>query len=207
MKNSLIFIENSSNFINDFSINDFSTIINDSSTFVKNSTITKKNSRHNITFNSFNFNSFNFDFFDAQWLELTQIIVVVLRTNVESFSNLFNFLNSLNNENNDDNNDNDNNKKWKSNNIEYFDSKFEKSTNTSSSIVNFDQYIFYWDIYVFVDRLKNLTLLRDENKFRIVISQCFRDTTLIWHFIKLSNLKKKKFAKRVIKQLIRNFSN
>ena len=122
---------------------------------------------------------------------MTQIIVAILRTNVsKSFFNSSNFFNSSKNENNIDN-DNNNNEKWKSNDIEYFDSRFEKLTNTSNLIVNSNRYIFYRDIYVFVDRLKNLTSLRDENKFRIVISQCFHDTILIWHSMKLSNLKTK----------------
>ena len=189
MLNDSIFIENSSNSINDSSINNF--FVNDLSNFVKNSTITKEISRDDMIFNSFNFNSFNFDFFDTQRFELTQIIVATLRTNVlKSFFDSSNFFNSLKNENNVDN-DNNNNEKWKSNDIEYFDSKFEESINTSNSIVNLNRHIFYRDVYVFVNRLKNLTSLRDENKFRIVISQCFRNTILIWHFIKLSNLKKK----------------
>ena len=142
-----------------------------------------------MIFNSFNFNSSNFDFFDTQRFELTQIIVATLRMNVsKSFFDSSNFFNSLKNENNVDNNDN--NEKWKSNNIEYFDFEFEKSINIDNFIVNFDRYIFYQDVYVFVDRLKNLTLLRDENKFRIIISQCFRNIILIWHFMKLLNLKK-----------------
>ena len=57
------------------------------------------------------FNSFNFDFFDTQRLEFNQIIVVILRTNVELFSNSFNLFNSSNNKNNVDNNNNDNNEK------------------------------------------------------------------------------------------------
>ena len=168
IENSSIFIE-ILNFTNNSSINDSSTItiesstfVNNSSIFIKNSTITKKISRDDMIFNLF-----NFDFFDTQRLKFAQIIVATLRRNIfKSSFNSFNFLNSSN----DDNNDNNNNEKWKSNDIEYFDSKFEKSINTNNSIINFDWYIFYRNVYVFVDRLKNLISLRDENKFRIVIS-------------------------------------
>ena len=168
IENSSIFIE-ISNFTSNSSINDSlittiesSIFVNNSSIFIKNSTITKEISRDDIIFNLF-----NFDFFDAQQLKFAQIIVAILRTNIfESSFDSSNFFNSFN----DDNNDNDNNKKWKSNDIEYFDSKFKKSINTSNSIVNFDRHIFYQNVYVFVDYLKNLISLRDKNKFRIVIS-------------------------------------
>ena len=105
MLNDSTFIENSSNSINDSSIND--SFVNNLSNFVKNSTITKKISRDDMIFNSFNFNSSNFDFFDTQRFELTQIIVATLRMNVsKSFFDSSNFFNSLKNENNVDNNDN-----------------------------------------------------------------------------------------------------
>ena len=32
--------------------------------------------------------------------------------------------------------------------------------------------------------------MRDENKLRIIISQCLRDSAVIWHLIKLSQMKK-----------------
>ena len=172
MKN-IIFIENSSIFSieNQLTfIENSSTFVNNSSISIKDSTITKKISRDEMTFNSS-----NFDFFDIQRLEFNQIIVATLRTNVsKSFFDLFNSLNSSNNENNIDNNE-----KYKSNNIEYFDFEFEKSINIDNLIVNFNRYIFYRDIYVFVNRLKNLILLHNKNKLRIVISQYSHNIILI----------------------------
>lgn len=45
--------------------------------------------------------------------------------------------------------------------------------------MNFDKHVFYKNVYAFVNKLKNVNFIRDENKLRFVISQCFRDTTLI----------------------------
>lgn len=39
--------------------------------------------------------------------------------------------------------------------IEYFDSIYENFNNFS--IINVERHIFYYNLYVFVDRLKNLT--------------------------------------------------
>ena len=73
----------------------------------------------------------------------------------------------------------DNVSDWKSKDIEFFDSKYERSTHIDDSIVNVDHHVFYRDVYVFIDKLKNMTSLREKNKLRIVISQCLRDTVLI----------------------------
>ena len=84
----------------------------------------------------------------------------------------------------------DNVSDWKSKDIEFFDSKYEKSAHIDDSIVNVDRHVFYRDVYIFIDRLKNMTSLREKNKLRIVISQCLRDTVLIWHSAKLSDFEK-----------------
>ena len=62
-------------------------------------------------------------------------------------------------------------------NVNFFDFDYDNDivVNVNKLIKYFDKHIYYVDIYVFVDRLKNLISLRDENKFRIVLSQCFRN--------------------------------
>ena len=91
----------------------------------------------------------------------------------------------------------DNASDWKSKNIDFFDSKYENSIHIDDSIVNVDRHVFYRDVYAFIDKLKNMTSLREKNKLRIVISQCLRDIVLIWHFAKLSNFEKNLFRNRV----------
>lgn len=86
-----------------------------------------------------------------------------------------------------DNHDQRYTKNWIVDEIDFFDS----STENTDSIVNVDKHVFYRDIYAFTDRLKNMTLFRDELKLRTIISQCLRESVLIWHSIELFELEKK----------------
>jgi hypothetical protein len=77
-------------------------------------------------------------------------------------------------------------KKWTVNEIKFFDSNIDDD----DSIVNINRHVFYKNIHVFIDRLKDMIAIREDDKLRIVLSQCFRDAALIWHFIELSDMKK-----------------
>ncbi len=52
----------------------------------------------------------------------------------------------------------------------FFDSKYDELINIDNSIVNVEKHVFYCDVYAFVDRLKNLVSLRNNNKLKIAIS-------------------------------------
>ena len=135
------------------------------------------------------------EFSETQKREMTTIIVNAI---AKAFRNHVdeNDSSSDDNENNsfDLDNDNedrrDNDQDWKTNDVEYFDLEYEGLANMGSSIVNVDRHVFYRDVYVFVNRLKNMTSLRDDQKLRTVVSQCLREFALIWHFMKLSELEK-----------------
>jgi hypothetical protein len=77
-------------------------------------------------------------------------------------------------------------KKWTTDKIEFFDSNVDED----DSIINVDRHVFYKDIYVFVDKFKNMITIRENDKLRTILSQCFRDASLIWHFIELFDMKK-----------------
>ena len=53
-------------------------------------------------------------------------------------------------------------KKFRSNNINYFDFKIENENN----IVLINKYIFYKKIYIFVDRLKDLIAIKNKIKIK-----------------------------------------
>lgn len=59
--------------------------------------------------------------------------------------------------------------------IEFFDSTIEEIL----SIVNVEKHVFYRDVYVVVNRLKNIIVFKDANKLRNIIFQCFRNSVLI----------------------------
>ena len=62
--------------------------------------------------------------------------------------------------------------------VEYFDFKYENSNNVTNIdvfIVNNDKHIFYRDVYVFIDKLKNLIKNSiDEQRVRELLFDCFK---------------------------------
>ena len=119
--------------------------------------------------NSDNSSQFNFDFIDVQRREFTKIIASVLINRADA---------------DDDGDDNDSNfnfssdsifqlenriNEWKTEKVDLFDSKMNRFSFKSNYTVNVDRNFFYVDVYAFVDRFKDMTLLRDDDKLRIVI--------------------------------------
>ena len=136
-----------------------------------------------------------FDFNEAQRHKITKIVIVALnhrrRDRNDDDDSVYNSSNSNNNSQSfvDYNNNVD---EWRVKNVDFFDFDYDDDIvdNVDKSIKYFDKHIYYVDVYVFVDRLKNLISLRNENKLRIVLSQCFRDYAQEWHSLILSELKK-----------------
>ena len=75
---------------------------------------------------------------------------------------------------------------WNAEQIGFFDPDYE----SNGPVVNSGKYVFYKDVYVFIDRLKDMAPLRGEDKLRTVLLQCFRGTALIQHSSELSELEK-----------------
>ena len=64
------------------------------------------------------------------------------------------------------------------------------STNTIL-IINVDRHVFYRDVYVFIDRLKNLVNdFIEKQRVKNFLFDCFRDDVFIWHFVKYDKLQK-----------------
>ena len=53
--------------------------------------------------------------------------------------------------------------------MNFFNFKYKNLLNINILIINFDRYIFYRNIYIFIIRLKNIFLLRDEKKLYSII--------------------------------------
>ena len=60
-------------------------------------------------------------------------------------------------------------------NIDYFDSTCEEE----DLVVTISRYIFYKNIYTFVDRLKDFVIIKNNEKIRDALSACFRGEALI----------------------------
>ena len=60
--------------------------------------------------------------------------------------------------------------------IKYFDSEYQtKNIYKQIFLVNADKHVYYRDIYIFVNRFKNIIFLRDKSAIRQIITICFRD--------------------------------
>ena len=67
---------------------------------------------------------------------------------------------------------------------------FDFTVDNLKLVVNLSKHVFYKNIYAFVNRLKNDDSIRDENKLKLIISQCLRNFALIWHSTKFFEMKK-----------------
>ena len=67
---------------------------------------------------------------------------------------------------------------------------FDSTVDEQRSVVNLKKHVFYRDIFAFVNRLKNVSSVREKNKLRLIISQCLRDIVLIWHSTELFDVEK-----------------
>ena len=67
---------------------------------------------------------------------------------------------------------------------------FYSTVDDQRSIINLEKHVFYKNIFAFVNRLKNVSSVREKNKLRLIISQCLRDTVLIWHSTELFDVEK-----------------
>ena len=75
---------------------------------------------------------------------------------------------------------------FKIDDIDFFNFIFEKE----KSIVNSRKYIFYKDVYIFVNRLKKIVIIKNNNKIREILSIYLCDEIFIWYFTKFTNLEK-----------------
>ena len=83
-------------------------------------------------------------------------------------------LESINDNNNEDND------RFNSDNIGFFDSFYEsKSINTASAIEHSNKSIFFRDIYIFVNRVKNIAYAKKDILLRQNLQIYLRETTLI----------------------------
>ena len=94
-------------------------------------------------------------------------------------------------------------------NIDYFDSKYSNSSNKNSFIMNFDRYIYYRDVYVFIDWLKNLKQNFFDFRIKKYVFACMKNDILAWLSTELNILKKNLLRKIDVenwyKALIRRF--
>ena len=77
--------------------------------------------------------------------------------------------------------------KFKIENVNFFDSEFQEKSKsfTIVIIVHENKHVFYKDVYVFVERLKNQIKQHDDEIIANLVIVCLRDLALDWYSIKI----------------------
>lgn len=75
--------------------------------------------------------------------------------------------------------------------VGYFDPEFQQEHgNTHGPVVNAGKYVYYRDVYIFVDRLKDLANRKPPDQVKDVITECMRGSALIWYSTELTELER-----------------
>ena len=70
----------------------------------------------------------------------------------------------------------------------FFDPDYESEHN--ESIISSGRHVYYRDMFVWIDHLKDLVKNHTEDEVRSIITQAFRGGALIWYSTELSELEK-----------------
>ncbi|KAM0801511.1 hypothetical protein BDR22DRAFT_888412 [Usnea florida] len=75
--------------------------------------------------------------------------------------------------------------------VGYFDPEYQQEHGSlNGPVVNAGEYVFYKDVYIFTDRLKDLAVQRGEADIKAVIALCLRGSALMWYYLELTELER-----------------
>lgn len=94
-------------------------------------------------------------------------------------------------------------KQLRAENVKYFDFEIKQKNEKKNEklrlfliqflIIDFDKHVYYINVYIFIDRLKNLTKSHNVKLIINVFIFCFRDVVLMWYFMKLNDFERNRF--------------
>ena len=81
--------------------------------------------------------------------------------------------------------------KLKAEDVGFFDPQYEPGNN--APVLNAGKHVYYQDVYVFVDRLKDVADIKPNTyaALKNLIPACLRGSALIWYSVELTELEKK----------------
>ncbi|KAM0805252.1 hypothetical protein BDR22DRAFT_884789 [Usnea florida] len=77
--------------------------------------------------------------------------------------------------------------------VGYFDREYQQERGSSESngpVVNAGKHVFYKDVYIFTNPLKDLAVQRGEADIKAVIASCLRASALMWYSMELTELER-----------------
>ena len=82
---------------------------------------------------------------------------------------------------------NNDNSRWNAIELEFFDSMYDnKSINIKQIMKHTSKNTYFRNIHLFLDRVKNITIIHDDQFIRENLFICLRDTVLQWYTFELS---------------------
>ena len=76
---------------------------------------------------------------------------------------------------------------WRSEDLDFLDFKLSVLYD-SNSMIRDDKNVYYRNVYLFCERIRNLIAIKNEKLIRINLNICFFDYALIWYISKLKVL-------------------
>ena len=91
-------------------------------------------------------------------------------------------------------NSNNDNTKWNAEELRFFDSIYDnKSTNIDQVMKHAEKNIYFRDVHLFLNRVKDMILIHEDQFVRENLFICLRDTALQWYIAEISIETKKLF--------------
>ena len=82
---------------------------------------------------------------------------------------------------------NNNNTKWNAKKLEFFDLMYDnKSINIEQIMKHANKNIYFWNVHLFLNKVKNMTLIHDDQFVRKNLFICLRDIALQWFTFEIS---------------------
>jgi hypothetical protein len=81
--------------------------------------------------------------------------------------------------------------RWNATDLKFFDSAYEeKIIATAKSIQHADKNTYFRDVHLFIDRAKDIVLIKDHDTVRNNLYICFREQVMMWYTTEMTNEEK-----------------
>lgn len=74
--------------------------------------------------------------------------------------------------------------------VGYFDPEYKQEQGSNGPVVNVGKHVFYKDVFISTNRLKDLAVQRGEADTKAVITSCFHGAALVWYPMELTELER-----------------
>jgi AraC-like DNA-binding protein len=81
--------------------------------------------------------------------------------------------------------------RWNAVDLDFFDSAYEeKIIATAKSVQHVEKDTYFRDVHLFIDRIKNIVIVKDYDIVRNNLYTCFREQVMIWYISEMTDEEK-----------------